>query len=239
MSGQNDVTLKSLNFVGGTLASDVLHRLREDIISCVLKPGEKLRFEGLREIYGASFSTVREALSCLTGERLVVAHGQRGFVVAPISAEDLMDVTDARILIELECVSRAMLRGGDAWKAGLMSAFHKLDRIDTALEGQQRVSPDWEKAHFDFHEALVASAGSPTLRELRHSLFDRARRYRRISAMVRKAPRVKSDEHRLIMETVLSGDIDAARVLMERHVREVAQNILNNGLIVPDTEAAA
>lgn len=239
MSAQNDVALKSLNFVGGTLASDVLHRLREDIISCVLKPGEKLRFEGLREIYGASFSTLREALSCLAAERLVVAHGQRGFVVAPISAEDLLDVTDARVLIELECVSRAMQRGGETWKAGLMSAFHKLDRIDTALEGQQRVSPEWEKAHFDFHEALVASAGSPTLRELRHSLFDRARRYRRISAMVRKVPRVKSDEHRIIMETVLSGEFEAAKVLMEKHVREVAQNILNNGLTVPESEAVA
>jgi GntR family carbon starvation induced transcriptional regulator len=239
MSVQNDIALKSTNFVGGTLASDVLHRLREDIISCVLKPGDKLRFEGLREIYGASFSTLREALSCLAAERLVVAHGQRGFVVAPISGEDLLDVTDARVLIELECVTRAMQRGGDTWKAGLMSAFHKLDRIDTALEGQQRVSPDWEKAHFDFHEALVASAGSPTLRELRHSLFDRARRYRRISAMVRKVPRVKSDEHRIIMETVLSGEVAAARMLMEKHVREVAQNILNNGLIVPEPEVVA
>ena len=57
--------------------------------------------------------------------------------------------------------------------------------------------------------------------------------------MVRKVPRVKSDEHRIIMETMLSGDVDAAKMLMERHVREVAQNILNNGLIVPGAEAVA
>ena len=101
MSVDNQTLLRSHSLVGGTLASDVLHRLREDIISCVLKPGEKLRFEALRDIYGVSFSTLREALSRLASEQLVVAEGQRGFSVAPISEEDLHDVTDARVLIRI------------------------------------------------------------------------------------------------------------------------------------------
>ena len=35
---------------GETRAADVLHRMRADIISCALKPGVKLRFEGLRDL---------------------------------------------------------------------------------------------------------------------------------------------------------------------------------------------
>jgi DNA-binding GntR family transcriptional regulator len=224
--------------VGGTLATDVLHRLREDIISCVLKPGAKLRFEALREIYGASFSTLREALSRLASERLVISEGQRGFCVAPISEADLLDLTDARVVIERECIARAMAQGGAPWKAGILTAFHRLDRVDTQLETQHRVTPEWDQLHFDYHEALVAAAGSPTLREIRHSLFERSRRYRRLSALVRKAPRVKSDEHRVIMETVLSGDIVAAQDLLERHIREIAQNLITNGL-TPETARSA
>jgi len=230
LAAESDNVLRSHSLVGGTLANDVLHRLREDIISCILKPGEKLRFEALREIYGVSFSTLREALSRLASERLVVSEGQRGFVVAPISAEDLLDVTDARVVLERECIARSMARGGADWKAAVLSAYHKLDRLEATLDNQQRVTREWDQLHFDFHEAMVAAAGSPTLEELRHALFERARRYRRLSALVRKAPRVKSDEHRMLMEAVLSGDSDAAQDLIERHIREIAQNVIRNGL---------
>src|SRR3546814_6866867 len=85
---------------------------------------------------------------------------------------------------------------------------------------------------------LVAAAGSPTLNTLRHALFDRARRYRRLSALVRPAPRAKRAEHREMMEVMLSGDIAAAQDLFERHIREIAQNVLTNGLeLVSDAEA--
>jgi len=224
----NGAGLRSHGLKGGTLANDVLHRLREDIISCVLKPGEKLRFEALREIYGVSFSTLREALSRLASESLVVSEGQRGFSVSPISEDDLMDVTDVRVVIERECIRRSIAQGDAEWKAHILSAFHKLDRLEAALADQQRVTPEWDKLHFDFHESLVAASGSPTLQELRRALFERARRYRRLSALVRKAPRIKTDEHRYIMEAVLSGDTEMAQDLIEKHIREIAQNVLNN-----------
>lgn len=231
--------LRSHSLTGGTLANDVLRRLREDIISCVLKPGEKLRFEVLRGLYGVSYSTLREALSRLASEGLVTAEGQRGFYVSPISEEDLLDITDARVLLERECIGRAMDRADADWEGAIISAFHKLDRLEDSMGEELRTTPDWDLLHLHFHDALVAGAGSPTLSELRHLLFERARRYRRISALVRKQPRQKSNEHRIIMEAVLSGDSDLAKDLIERHIREIAQNILHNGLILSKKEGAA
>jgi GntR family transcriptional regulator, carbon starvation induced regulator len=222
--------LRSHSLIGKTLATDVLHRLREDIVSCVLKPGDRLRFETLREIYGVSFSTLREALSRLASETLVVAEGQRGFIVAPISREDLLDLTDARVLIESETLRRSMERGGSEWKERILSAFHRLDRVEAQLQDQHRITAEWDQAHFTFHEALVSASASATLSEMRRSLFERARRYRRLSALVRKAPRAKRAEHRAMMEAVLSGDVEEAQGLVERHIREIAQNILANGL---------
>lgn len=225
-----DVELRSARLVGGTLATDVLHRLREDIISCILKPGDRLRFEQLKEIYGVSFSTLREALSCLASERLVVSIGQRGFAVAPISSEDLLDVTDARVLVERECLRRAMEQGDAKWKAHIMSSFHRLDRADQALGDRHGITGEWDVLHSEFHEALVAASHSPTLSEVRHMLFERARRYRRLSAIVRSAPRAKRAEHREIMEVVLGGDIPLAQDMIEGHIREVSQNVIANGL---------
>lgn len=230
MASLDPTEQRSHTLNGGTLANDVLFRLREDIISCVLKPGEKLRFEGMRAIYGVSYSTLREALSRLSSEGLVQSEGQRGFYVSPISEADLLDITDARVVLERECIVRALDRGGADWKSGIIAAFHRLDRLEDSMGDNLRTTPDWEKLHMGFHDALVAASGSPILQELRHLLFERARRYRRISALVRKSPRVKSDEHRVIMEAVLGGDSQAAQDMSERHIRDVYENILRKGL---------
>jgi GntR family carbon starvation induced transcriptional regulator len=225
------------SLIGGTLASDVLHRLRDDIVSCVLMPGERLRFEPLREIYGASFSTLREALSRLASERLVISEGQRGFSVAPISREDLLDLTDARVLIERECVARSIERAGDEWKAAMLAAFHRLDRIEAQLAERPVPSVEWEGVHANFHECLVVAAGSPTLMEIRQSLFDRARRYRRLSTLTRKTPRAKNNEHRAIMEAVMSRDVPLAQQLLEEHIRATSTNVLHNLPAKLDQEA--
>lgn len=231
--------LKVRSTTGNTLANDVLRRLREDIVSCILRPGEKLRFEALRTLYGVSYSTLREALSRLASEGLVIAEDQRGFYVATISEEDLLDITDARVLLERESIERSMERGSAEWKAGVIAAFHKLDRLEDSMGEELRTTPDWDVLHTQFHEALVSAAGSPTLNELRHLLFERARRYRRVSAIVRKQPRQKSNEHRMIMEAVLGGNVEVASDLMERHIREIAQNILQNGLLLTTMDKGA
>lgn len=233
MPSANIIALTSREGSGGTLANDVLRRMREDIISCVIKPGEKLRFEKLRELYGVSYSTLREALSHLASERLVTAHGQRGFCVAPISEEDLLDITDIRVLLERECIERSMTNGDAEWEASVIAAFHRLDRLEDSMGNDLRVTPDWELLHKAFHDALAGAAQSPILMELRHLLFERARRYRRISALVRKQPRVKSSEHREMMEAILGGNQEAACDMVERHIREIAQNILRNGIEAP------
>src|SRR5690554_6122231 len=125
--------MEQLKQRGETRAGDVLQRLRDDILSCELKPGAKLRFEALRERYEVSFSTLREALARLAAENLVTSEGQRGFVVAPVSTEDLIDLTNARVLLERENLRRSMANGNDAWEADILGSFHRMDRLQSRL----------------------------------------------------------------------------------------------------------
>src|SRR5450755_1342795 len=87
--------VRSRKEFGKTLAADIAHRLRQDIVACRLKPGEPLKFDTLRLAFGASFTTLREALTSLAAEGLVVAEEQRGYRVAPVTTADLTDVTNA------------------------------------------------------------------------------------------------------------------------------------------------
>jgi DNA-binding GntR family transcriptional regulator len=206
--------------VGRTLATDVLHRLRGDIIDSSLMPGSRLRFETLRSVYHVSFSTLREGLSRLASEGLVVADGQRGFRVAPVSIKEMMDLTNARVLVEREVLRLSIARGDADWRTRLMSAYQGMDQ----LPEQRSSSTEWNAAHDEFHQSLAAACDSPVLAEIRKKLFDRAQRYRRLAAAIRTYPRSNPHEHREIMQAALAGDSAQACMLIERHIRRTADD---------------
>jgi DNA-binding GntR family transcriptional regulator len=223
---------------GETRANDVLFRLREDILSCELKPGEKLRFEGLRDRYEVSFSTLREALSRLTAEQLVVAEGQRGFVVAPVSIEDLEDLTNGRVLIERELLRLSIMNGDDAWEAGILASYYKMDRLQSRLGEHYYFDSDWARVHGEFHLSLVKACRSPVLFEIRQKLFERAHRYRRMSSKYRTQWRPKNIQHKEIMEATLDK-LPEALDLIERHIRETTENVIEfAGHLFKDTADA-
>jgi DNA-binding GntR family transcriptional regulator len=211
---------------GKTLASDIAHRMRNEIVTCRLRPGEVLKFDALRLAYGASFTTLREALTCLAAEGLVAAEEQRGFKVAPVTIDDLIDLTRARILIEVDLIRRSIENGNDDWEIGVISSIHRLSIIEGRAVEDYVDNPEWKRAHREFHESLVGACGSPTLLGIRSSLFERAERYRNISAMSRPRPRDKVGEHRALMKAAIGRDADLACELIARHIQSTTDNVI-------------
>jgi DNA-binding GntR family transcriptional regulator len=76
--------------------SDILRRMREDILCGILAPDRRLKFDDLRARYDASIGALREALLHLQSEGFVRSETNRGFTVAPVSLADLMDITKLR-----------------------------------------------------------------------------------------------------------------------------------------------
>ena len=74
-------------------------RIRSDIIFGVLTPSGRLKLDSMKEDYGLSVSTLREILNRLASEGFVVAEGQRGFEVAPVSIQNLRELAQLRILL--------------------------------------------------------------------------------------------------------------------------------------------
>lgn len=222
----NVTAFKRRKEFGKTLASDIAHRMRNEIVTCKLKPGEVLKFDALRLAYGASFTTLREALTSLAAEGLVVAEEQRGFKVAPVSIEDLIDLTRARILIEVDLMRRSIENGDDDWEIAVISSIHRLGIIEGRAVEDYADNPEWKVAHREFHESLVAACGSPTLLGIRQSLFERAERYRNISARLRPRPRDKVGEHRALMKAAVGRDADHACELIAKHIQTTTDNVI-------------
>jgi DNA-binding GntR family transcriptional regulator len=209
---------------GRTLSGAVLEDLRRDILECRWTPGAKLRFAALRRRYDVGLSPLREALSRLAVEGLVVGEDRRGFRVAPASIDDLDEITALRCELEGLALRWSIERGGDAWEAEVVGAFHHLSRFVWRTPGQpHQISAEWEKRHAAFHHALSAACGSARLSRLRAQFFDQTNRYRRLSVSVKRAPRDDRAEHRALMEATLARDADRAVALMQRHIRRTAE----------------
>ena len=194
---------------GSTLTQDVYRRLRADLLSCRLAPGEKLRIEELCRRLCAGSSAVRETLSRLASEGFVVAEPQRGFRVAPVLAGELRSLTDARCQIEGLCIRSAVQHGDVEWEAGIITALHRLSKLPVRAEGDpKRYDDAFALAHTAFHEAIAAACDNSWLLRTREFLAAQHERYRWLSLPLATTDRDLHGEHAAIADAALSRDAD-------------------------------
>ena len=202
-------------------------QLREAIMWARFAPGMKLKVADLQARFGLSSSPLREALGRLVAEGLVVVEDRRGFRVAGVTPAEVEDVARMRILLEQEAMRASIEHGGDAWESDIVSAFHALRLVEERLaDVAPSLDPNWSERHRAFHMALLSACRSPNLMRLCGDFFQRAERFRRISAATRKAPRRKNDEHAAIMRAALARDADGAAALIATHIGSTAKNVI-------------
>lgn len=207
-----------------TAAERITNRMRRDILSGKLDPGAKLRFEYLRDTYEVGMSTLRESLTKLTSEGLVVAEGQRGFHVAPVSLAELWDVTRVRQQLECAALRRSIEIGDDRWESGIVAAFHLLSKLQDPNTGLVALlSEDALARHRDFHFALIASCDSPWSLRFVSTLYDSSERYRRFSTLHARTPRDTTREHEELMNAALQRNAELAARLLHAHLERTAE----------------
>ncbi|MCG7361280.1 GntR family transcriptional regulator [Pseudoroseomonas ludipueritiae] len=203
-------------------------RIRADIVFGRLAPGQRLGLDRMRETYGTSISTLRELLSRLASEDLVVAEGQRGFEVAPVSAADLQEVAALRLLLEAHALEQSFAAGGLDWEGGVVSAHHKLAALERSLlAGEPADAALWKRYDWEFHHALIGACGSRTLLKAHTAAYDRYLRYQMIAVVFRGE--VAADEHRKLLDAALARDAPGAREILRAHIDGCVTQVLDTG----------
>ena len=195
--------------------------LRSEILSGVFEPGARLSPRALADRLGVSLSVVREALSRLTDQGLVVAAPQLGFSVVSLDLEDLLDLTKVRVLIEGAALREAVEHADVEYEARVVAAHHRLARTPFfKSEATMSITDEWSGAHAMFHDALISASPSRRLRDMAAGLRDRAELYRRWSGPLAAEHRHRDvgGEHRALMEAVLDHDADQAVTLLAAHI---------------------
>lgn len=202
---------------GMTLTGEVLHKLRADLIAGRFKPSQKLRLEELRGIYDAGFSPLREALMWLSSDGLVTAEDRRGFRAAPLTLEDLTELTSVRVDIEAMALREALVFGDDSWEGDLVAAFYRLSKVTSIDPETGAIDPEWVKRHHAFHLALINACPNRWVKRFWQVLYDHADRYRRIAAA--SVPEGRLNEHRHLMDAALARDVERVLDLSAAHIR--------------------
>ena len=211
---------------GAPTLTETLHELlRHDIILGVLPPAAKLKLEKLSKTYEVSVNTLRETLSRLAADGLVVAEGQKGFTVLPVSLEDLRQITEMRQLLECHALRQSIARADLDWEARVVGAYHKLSKVEALVENDpERYGDAWERYNQEFHASLIANCRSRWLLMFHKAMYDHSQRYRMLSLKTKPFPRTQSaKEHREILDAALARNADKAAELLAQHILKGAE----------------
>lgn len=190
----------------------MLTSLRADVLTGHLAPGDQVVQETLAERYGVSRVPLREALKILEGEGLITHHPHRGYFVAELSIEDLLEVYRIREILEAEAL-RAAVPTMDA--AGLEQIALLADEVDAAMASGDLIAIT--DANRRFHFAMFEASGMPRLVRLLRQLWDATDVYRSVY-FAEPANRLQvGHEHRRLLAALRAGDADAVIAAQDGH----------------------
>ena len=203
-----------------TTAERVADVVRDEVAEGRLRPGARLPEQGLCDALGVSRNTVREALSQLVAERVLVREPNRGVFVAVPGPEDVRDVYRARRIVE-----PAAVRGGEAFDEAAVATVRA-----AVAEGQAAAAEDdWSavaSANQHFHRALAALAGSPRLDQQMALLLAEMRLIFHRMPGVREFFEPYIGRNDTICRLLEVGDRDAAAVEVEAYLGAAEQQLV-------------
>jgi DNA-binding GntR family transcriptional regulator len=212
-----------------TIGDDGYRRIRADIVLGRLLPGQKLKLDGLKESYGVSVSTLREILSRLASEGLVLAEGRRGFEVAPVSIGNLKELAELRLLLEGHAMETSFARADMEWEGRVVSAHHKLAATERLMSSKIGEPEQWKRYDSEFHQALISNCGSRTLMEAHTAVFDKYFRYQMIALNYRGEEPAR--QHQALLECALARDAARAKSVLVAHVGGCVEHALATGAL--------
>jgi len=206
-----------------TTPEGVYRVLRVAILDGSIPPGGQLRERDIATELGISRSPLREALTRLEEEGLIVRIPFRGAFVVEVSAQDVAEIASIRLLVEPYAAELALeaLRGPERW------------RLTDAIEDLRRAAEDDDipasiDAHLQFHRLFYDLSGHTVLRGLWNGWEAKLRLYLSVDHRSYAALHDIGIEHERLATVALDGDTDAFRRELAQHFPGALEGVPTN-----------
>ena len=193
--------------------------IHQDILNGDLHPGQKLVVAELKERYNVGASQIREALVQLSWNKYVTLQPQKGCWVASISSEELKELFEGLSIVGKVLLSKAIDKGDDAWELNVLTAFHKLSKVNLT-EPSLDVMLEWEERYSVFHRTLLEGTNAPIMHQFHQELTNQIKRYHHLQRNYNEACKEYADflkDHESIMKLALARNEEQAIKLLEKH----------------------
>ena len=204
-----------------SLANQTYHRLQQDILTCVLMPGQIVSERELARHYQVSKTPMREALAHTCHDGLTQRLPGRGYIVAPITIRDIRDIFDLRLILEVTTVERAAQHSSP----DLLSKL-----IDMA---EAKYEPDEPESHVlflqtnrAFHLTLAEATENRRLVGLLADLFNQMDRLFHLGLRLRDSSEEMRREHRDLVAALEKGDVESAVAAISEQILASRDRIL-------------
>jgi DNA-binding GntR family transcriptional regulator len=204
-----------------SLTDKAYHRIKEWIIGVRLKPGSHLSIQDLAEALGISRTPVREALSRLEQEYLVVRAPMKGFAVKAMDLKEIADLFEVRTAIEVLAVKQAAKRMNpdicQQLADGLASTAGWIDK------GEKSRSLKLEQ---NFHMKILQASGNRPLVDIGRGILERIWAIQRFNIITANALREAHEQHSEIYRALCGGSPRQAGAAMRKHMRRTTHELI-------------
>lgn len=219
-------------FVGRPqLADDIARHVRRRIFDGTLAAGSYVRLEQVAQDLGTSSTPVREAMLTLRGEGLVELQPRRGFMVVPVTEQDVRDVSDVQAYIGGQLAERAAKHVDAAALAGLRTIEEEFESASARGDIDRAVLLNHE-----FHRAVNLAGASPKLAQFMSNVtrYVPENMFPTLDGWTAHA----IADHRRILAALDKGDAAAARAAMSEHftagVEQLITQLRGIGVLVSE-----
>ncbi len=195
------------------LASLVEERLRDAIMFGELGLGEAISEDRLATMLGVSRTPVREALTALQLQGLVVIQPQRGSFVFEPAQRDLAEICEYRLFVESHAMSLAASRAGRDTIAALKAAQAAMDAAEAT--GDLAAAA---RADAAFHNAFLEHCGNNLLVQAYTLVSGRVGAIRFLARRSSGTKSYASKQHRAIIAALKSDDVAEANGILSLHI---------------------
>jgi DNA-binding GntR family transcriptional regulator len=204
---------------GMSLREHAYQLIKHRIITCAFKPGENLNEAIVAEMLNLGRTPVNQAFDRLRLEALVDVMPRKGIVVRHIHFDEVLQISDARILNEAYAIRLAAERATTAEITAMRDVLAEATRLGDDLE--RFIMLDRE-----FHMLIASAARNEVLSDILLNLNERSLRLWSISLADEAHKASVNNEHHEIFMAIFRRDPDEAERTMRRHIDSFRQTIL-------------
>lgn len=195
-----------------SLAEQAYEKIKADIVTCVLEPGEQIAQPQLAERYSFGTTPIREALQRLAQEGYMQPMPRYGYMVSPVTLSDVREIFELRSIIDQAAVELAVVRASQEQLETIMNIANyslsnrdDLDYSEFITRGEQ------------FHNLITDGCGNERLAAVSHKLAGELTRIFYIGVNQSNYKNQMLEEHLALAQALRERDAARCVSLVESH----------------------